>query len=151
MQDIIDVGIKYTEKVKQLRDQGIDFELKKANPTDSGFDLQSTVEVTIKPNERIAIPSGIHICLPEGWEAQVRGRSGLSLKNGVTVGNPPGTIDHLYRKEIGIILINHSDVPFDIKIGMKVAQLCFNRVPIIHLKEFDFDDTGRSGFGSTGV
>ena len=153
MQDLIEVKIKYTEVAKKLQESGTEFVLWKANPTDSGFDLQAAIlEPTfIAPGERKLIPVGIHIQLESGWEAQVRSRSGLALKQGLSNVNGIGTIDHLYRKEIGAILINHGQLPIEIFPGMKVAQLCFNRVPKVSLINEDFEDTERGGFGSTGV
>jgi len=146
---IIEVQVKYTEVAKKLKT----IELRKANPSDSGFDLQAAIEQPILffHGERKIIPSGIHIQMPLGWEAQVRSRSGMSLK-GLTVGNSPGTIDHLYRSEIGIILMYTGTGTFEVMPGMKIAQLCFNMVPNIKLYRVDeLIETGRGGFGSTGV
>ena len=121
----------------------------------AGFDLSAAVSapITLAPGQRALIPSGFAISLPEGWEAQVRPRSGLALKHGVTVLNAPGTIDSDYRGEIGVILINHGDAPFTITRGDRIAQLVVARAPrIIWIETDNLTPTTRadSGFGSTG-
>ncbi|MFN3230818.1 MAG: dUTP diphosphatase [Alphaproteobacteria bacterium] len=110
-------------------------------------------DVILKPGARALIPTGIAIDLPEGFEAQVRPRSGLALKHGVTVLNAPGTIDSDYRGEVGVILINHGDAPFTIARGDRVAQLVI--APVVQANWTGVDqlsETGRGagGFGSTG-
>ncbi len=108
----------------------------------------------LAPGARAAVPCGIAIALPQGHEAQVRPRSGLALKHGVTVLNTPGTIDSDYRGEIKAILINHGEAPFVISRGMKIAQLVIARHETAQLLETDeLSETARGagGFGSTGI
>ena len=100
------------------------------------------------------IGTGIYIKIPPGYEAQVRPRSGLALKKGITVLNSPGTIDSDYRGEIGVILINHSSVDFEIKSGDRIAQLVFSKhekFDWINVKQIDSSSRGEGGFGSTGT
>ncbi len=125
------------------------------SPTASGMDLYAAVEnqTTVERNEIILIPSGIFIALPHGYEAQVRPRSGLALKHGITIVNSPGTIDSDYRGEIGIILCNQGKDKFVVERGMRIAQLVVQ--PVIHaeLEEVaELEDThrGDGGFGHTG-
>ena len=126
-------------------------------PGASGVDLLAALNdgqtQTIKPGARALIPTGIAMALPQGLEAQVRPRSGLAAKFGVTVLNTPGTIDSDYRGEIKVILINHGDEPFMIKRGERIAQLVVQKIELIKLeevKELSSSDRGSSGFGSTG-
>jgi len=125
-----------------------------AHPGDAGMDLFSAVEKTLKPGEFALIGTGIKIELPDDTEAQVRPRSGLAIKNGVTVLNTPGTIDEGYRGEVGVILINHSKEDFTVTPGMKIAQMVIAPVVRALTEEVDeLSDTrrGEGGFGSTGV
>lgn len=120
-----------------------------------GMDLSAFIEndILIKPNERELIPTGIALSLPQNIEGQVRPRSGLSLKYGITVLNSPGTIDSDYRGEIKVILINHGNEDFLIKNNDRIAQLVFNEVVKVSFKEVNnLDQTSRDqkGFGSTG-
>lgn len=121
----------------------------------SGMDIFAAVaeEKTILPGERELVPAGIVIGLPPGFEAQIRPRSGLAIKNGVTALNSPGTIDGDYRGEIKVIMINHGREPFVIRRGDRIAQMMVNRVCRVswNLKE-DLDKTERNsgGFGHTG-
>ncbi len=122
----------------------------------AGADLLAAVDapVNLQPGERAIIPTGIAIALPRGYEAQVRPRSGLAAKHGVTVLNSPGTIDADYRGEVGVILINHGQETFTIERGMRVAQLILAPVSILNWQEVDdLDDSARGagGFGSTGT
>lgn len=122
----------------------------------AGLDLPAAVEgeVVLRPGQRAAIPTGFAIELPEGFEAQVRPRSGLALKNGVTVLNAPGTIDADYRGEIKVILINHGPEDFAVTRGMRVAQMVVAPVTQAILLETDqLQETNRGtgGFGSTGA
>lgn len=124
-----------------------------AHPTDAGLDLFSTVEVTIAPQMSSLISTGIAIELPTGTEAQIRPRSGLALKNQITVLNSPGTIDEGYRGEIGVILINHGKNDFKVTPGMKIAQMVIS--PVLYVKveevqELNSSDRLTGGFGSTG-
>lgn len=110
--------------------------------------------VTLKPNERLLIPTGIFIELPQGYEAQVRPRSGLALKHGITVLNSPGTIDADYRGEIKVLLINHSNVAFDIQNGERIAQMVIAQhahVSWIESAELSQTERGAKGYGSTGL
>jgi dUTP pyrophosphatase len=121
----------------------------------SGFDLHAAVKdpVEIKPGRWKLIPSGIALSMPAGLEAQVRPRSGLALKHGITVLNTPGTIDADYRGEIGVILLNLGERPFRVERGDRIAQLVFMQVPAVSLKVTDsLDETerGSGGFGHTG-
>ncbi len=125
-----------------------------ATPGAAGYDLCASKAVTIKSGEFEKVPTGIRISMPIGLEAQVRPRSGLAAKNGVTVLNAPGTIDSDYRGEICVILINHGKKDFVIEPGMRIAQLVFSRVTMVNFKQVDsLDETsrGEGGFGSTGV
>ncbi len=123
----------------------------------AGLDLLAALapnsKIVIEPGARESIPTGIKMALPEGFEAQVRPRSGLALKAGVTVLNAPGTIDADYRGEILVILINHGREAYEVVRGARVAQLVFARVERMMLVEGDLDETvrGEAGFGSTGV
>ena len=127
---------------------------KYAHSTDAGMDLYSVEEMLIKPSENALIHTGIAIQLPQGTEAQTRPRSGLALKNCVTVMNSPGTIDEGYRGEICIILVNHGKEDFVVKKGMKIAQMVINPIVQPHICEvanLDDGDRGLNGFGSTGL
>ena len=126
-----------------------------ATEQSAGMDLRADIEqpVTLKPLERRLIPTGLHIALPQGYEAQVRPRSGLALKHGITVLNTPGTIDADYRGEIKVILVNLSDEPFEIVPGERIAQMVIARheqVEWEQVEELDATERGAGGFGSTG-
>ena len=128
---------------------------KYATPSSAGLDLRAvlTSEITLEPLERKVVGTGIKIAIPEGYEAQVRPRSGLSAKHGITVLNSPGTIDADYRGEIGIILINLSSESYTLNPGERIAQLVFSKVEQVNwIIESDLDETsrGQGGFGSTG-
>ena len=125
-----------------------------AHEGDAGMDLFSVEEVILKPMERKLIHTGIKIQLPKNTEAQIRPRSGLALKNGITVLNTPGTIDEGYRGEIGIILINLGTEEFKVEEGMKVAQMVIKPTLSLEVEEvIELTETtrGEGGFGSTGV
>ena len=125
-----------------------------AHPGDAGLDLCSAVEVSLEPGERRLVGTGISIELPEHTEAQVRPRSGLALKYGVTVLNAPGTIDHGYRGEVGVILINHGSARFDVRPGMKIAQMVVSpcvTVEVGQAAELSRTARAEGGFGSTGA
>ncbi|HEY1613496.1 MAG TPA: dUTP diphosphatase [Rhizomicrobium sp.] len=122
----------------------------------AGIDLVAAVTeaVELLPGRRAAIPCGVALALPDGFEGQVRPRSGLALKDGVTVLNAPGTIDSDYRGEVKAILINHGDAPYQIVRGARIAQLVIAPVTRAELAESDdLPDSARGaqGFGSTGV
>ena len=126
-----------------------------ATPFSAGMDLRANLEqpVTLAPLERSLIPTGLHIELPAGFEAQVRPRSGLAAKHGISIVNAPGTIDADYRGEIKVILVNLSNDPFTIEAGERIAQLVVARhetvewEPVAVLEE---SQRGSGGFGSTG-
>ena len=127
-----------------------------ATEQSAGMDLRADIEqpVTLKPLERRLIPTGLHIALPQGYEAQVRPRSGLALKHGITVLNTPGTIDADYRGEIGVVLVNHSDEDFVVNPGERVAQMVIAQYEQAVLQTVDtLDETerGEGGYGHTGV
>ena len=125
-------------------------------PDSAGMDLHAAIadEVILSPyGGRAIIPTGIRIAIPSGYEMQIRPRSGLAAKHGVTVINSPGTVDSDYRSEVGVILINHSDTPYTINRGDRIAQAVFSKVNQIELMETNKLDTttrGNNGFGSTG-
>lgn len=125
-----------------------------AHPGDAGLDLFANVAVSIEPGETKLVATGISIELPPNTEAQVRPRSGLALKHGITVLNSPGTIDHGYRGEVGVIVINHGRARFDVQPGMKIAQMviasCLS-VTVEESGELSGTARGQGGFGSTGV
>lgn len=121
----------------------------------AGMDLRAMTEevITIKPMERKLIGTGLYIELPEGYEAQVRPRSGLAVKHGVTVLNSPGTIDADYRGEVGVVLINLSDSDFVVNSGDRIAQLVISRhekAELIEVKEINLTERGSGGFGHSG-
>ena len=125
-----------------------------AHEGDTGLDLFSTSETVIRCGESALISTGISIQLPPETEAQIRPRSGLAFKHQVTVLNTPGTIDQGYRGEIGVILINHGKLPFQVEVGMKIAQMVIKPVLSVKVKdveELDKTDRGARGFGSTGT
>ena len=127
-----------------------------ATPQSAGLDLRANLEesITLKPLERRLIPTGLHIALPDGYEAQVRQRSGLAYKKGVTVLNAPGTIDADYRGDIGVILINMSNENFVVENGERVAQLViakYDQAEWNLVAELSETNRGEGGFGSTGV
>ena len=127
-----------------------------ATPQSAGMDLRANLDepVTLHPMERRLIPTGLHIALPEGFEAQVRPRSGLALKHGLTVLNSPGTIDADYRGEIGVVLINLSQQDFVVNDGERIAQMVIARCEQGDLgvvEELDETERGAGGYGHTGV
>lgn len=145
---------------------------KYAHKGDAGFDLRANVEeiensnylfntiklssttIIVNPGGRALIPTGLYMAIPEGYELQIRPRSGLALKHGITVLNTPGTIDSVYRGNIGVILINHGTEPFIVEHGDRIAQGVLNKVEEANLVEVDsLDETDRadSGYGKSGV
>ena len=124
----------------------------------AGLDLfaatKEDTKIIIPPRKAEMIPSGIAISVPSGYEAQIRPRSGLAAKNGITVLNSPGTIDSDYRGEILVMLINHSNKDFEILRGMRIAQMIISKIEqfnLIPVDELDITDRGKDGFGSTGI
>jgi len=121
----------------------------------AGMDLYAdlSADAVLQPGSRLLVPTGIAIALPEGYEAQIRPRSGLALKHGISLVNSPGTIDADYRGEIGVILINHGEVPFLLKRGERIAQMVvaqFSRVVWAEMGELEETQRGAGGFGHTG-
>lgn len=125
-----------------------------AHSSDAGMDLRSVESLTIPPGGRALVHTGLQMSLPPLHEAQVRPRSGLALKFGVTVLNTPGTIDAGYRGEIGVILANFGERPFEVAKGDRIAQLVIAAViqpGLVETESLDETDRGAGGFGSTGV
>lgn len=147
--------MKTTTKVKVVNES--DNQLPTyATEHSAGMDLRAFLDapVTLKPLERKLIPTGIKIALEEGYEAQIRPRSGLALKNGITVLNAPGTIDVDYVGEIGVILINLGDQDFVVNNGDRIAQMVVARVDhadFVEVEELEDTERGDGGFGHTGV
>lgn len=127
-----------------------------ATEQSAGMDLRANIDepIVLEPMERRLVPTGLHIALPAGFEAQVRPRSGLALKKGITVLNSPGTIDADYRGEIGVLLINLSAEPFTINDGERIAQMVVARhekADFIEMEVLDETERGTGGYGHTGV
>ena len=127
-----------------------------ATSQSAGMDLRANLDapVTLRPLERRLIPTGLHIALPAGYEAQVRPRSGLALKHGITVLNSPGTIDADYRGELMVLLVNLSDTDFTVNAGERIAQMVVARHETVEWEPADvLDETerGEGGYGHTGV
>ena len=127
-----------------------------ATAQSAGMDLRANLAepVVLHPLERRLIPTGLHIALPEGYEAQVRPRSGLALKHGLTVLNSPGTIDADYRGEIGVVLVNLSQDDFVVNDGERIAQLViarYEQVALVPVEALDETERGEGGYGHTGV
>ena len=145
------VDLTITVKVKKL---SADAQIPKAaNPGDVAYDLYSTIDYNLEPGSRHPIPTGIAVEIPKGYEGQVRPRSGLGLKYGLTVINTPGTIDSGYRGEVHVTLLNLGTEPFQVKKGMRIAQLAIRPVPrveFIEVEELSDTERGEGGFGSTG-
>ena len=121
----------------------------------AGMDLRANIDapVLIKPLDRKLIPTGLHIALPEGYEAQIRPRSGLVIKNGITIINTPGTIDADYRGDVGVILVNISNEDFVVQPGDRIAQMVINKFEKVEfevVEELDETERGEGGFGHTG-
>ena len=127
-----------------------------ATPQSAGMDLRANIEspISLFPMERKLVPTGLHIALPVGFEAQIRPRSGLALKHGITVLNSPGTVDADYRGEVMVLLINLSDQAFEIKPGERIAQMVIARHEQIQwslVKSLDDTERGEGGFGHSGI
>ncbi len=127
-----------------------------STPQSAGVDLRANLEspITILPDERKLIPTGLFMQLPDGYEAQIRPRSGLAIKSGITVLNSPGTIDADYRGEIMVILINHSDQDFVIKSGDRIAQMVISKYEQFEwnvVESLEDSERGKGGFGHSGI
>lgn len=142
-------------KVKVVNKSGIDLP-QYATEFSAGMDVRAAIDapVVLEPLQRAMIPTGLYLQIPEGYEVQVRPRSGLAAKKGITVLNAPGTIDADYRGEVCVILVNLSSDPFTVERGERVAQLVLAKHEIIEWEETDaLEDSARGdgGFGSTGT
>ena len=125
----------------------------KAHHNDAAYDLRANTALSLPPGQTKLVPTGLFLELPDGFEAQVRPRSGLALKHGITVLNTPGTIDAGYRGEIGIILFNAGTAEFQIQRGDRIAQMVIHRLPeveLLRVEEINDTRRGAGGFGSTG-
>ena len=127
-----------------------------ATPESAGLDLRANLDtpVTLQPMQRHLIPTGLHIALPAGFEAQVRPRSGLALRHGITVLNSPGTIDADYRGEVMVLLVNLGEEPFVVNDGERIAQLIvarYEQVAFVPTDSLDATERGEGGYGHTGV
>ena len=127
-----------------------------ATEQSAGMDLRANIDhpIVLHPMERRLIPTGLHIALPAGYEAQVRPRSGLALKHGITVLNAPGTIDADYRGEVGVVLINLSQQDFVVNDGERIAQLVvasYEKADFIEVEALNETERGEGGYGHTGV
>ena len=127
-----------------------------ATPLSAGMDLRANITepITLEPLQRVLVPTGLYIALPEGFECQVRPRSGLAVKHGITVLNSPGTVDADYRGELRTLLVNLSDKTFVIEPGERIAQMVIARHEHVEWEEVEvLDETerGAGGFGSTGL
>ena len=130
--------------------------LEYATPQSAGLDLRANNDepIELKPLERRLIPTGLFLALPVGYEAQIRPRSGLALKKGITVFNSPGTVDADYRGEVGVILINMSNEPFVVEKGERIAQMVIARheqAELVYVDALDETERGDGGYGHTGV
>ncbi len=125
----------------------------RATPGAAGMDIVSAVEITIAPGSRVLVPTGLTMAVPHGFEIQLRPRSGLALKHGISLPNTPATIDSDYRGELQVIMINHGTEPFAIHRGDRIAQLLVQKVEPVEFREVaELPPSGRGagGFGSTG-
>jgi len=139
-------------KVKRLVRDGL--LPKQAKKGDAAFDLHSVVDYELRSGESYGVPTGLALEIPHGYEGQIRPRSGLALKNGITITNSPGTIDSGYRGEVRIIVHNLGRESFTISKGMRIAQIAIRPVPeveFVEVDELEESDRGEGGFGSTGA
>lgn len=142
-------------KVKIINRSGFDLPAYET-PSAAGMDIHAALKepVTLKPMERTLVPTGLRIQLPQGYECQIRPRSGLALRSGISIVNTPGTVDADYRGEIGVIVINLSDTPFTINPGERIAQMVittYSHVAWEPVDRIDETERGDGGFGHTGV
>ncbi len=127
-----------------------------ATPLSAGVDLRANLEeaIVLKPLERAMVPTGLYMAIPAGYEGQVRPRSGLAAKKGITVLNTPGTVDADYRGEVRVILVNLSSEPFTVEPGERIAQMVFAahaKAELVQVESLDETERGTGGFGSTGL
>lgn len=127
-----------------------------ATAQSAGMDLRANIDekIVLKPMQRMLIPTGLYMALPAGYEVQVRPRSGLALKHGITVLNTPGTIDADYRGEVKVLLVNFSDTDFEINDGERIAQMVIAKhetADFVEVEELDQTERGAGGYGHTGV
>ena len=149
MDDIVRIAIRYLKHHEGLPP------IERQTPGASGFDIHAACagEIRVSPGETALVPAGFQLSIPEGFEAQVRPRSGLALKSRIGLLNAPGTVDSDYRGEIGVILHNFGETAFVVRRGDRIAQLVVSRLPRVELVEEDaLDETerGSGGFGHTG-
>ena len=126
---------------------------RKAHADDAAYDLRSRQDLVITPKTTVLVPTGLFLEIPPGYEAQIRSRSGLALKNALSLPNAPGTIDAGYRGEVGVIMYNRGEVPFRIRRGDRIAQMVISKLPeveLVEVEELDESSRGTGGFGSTG-
>ena len=138
-------------KIKKIKDNAII--PKYSHEGDAGVDLYSTEDYVLKAGDRVLVSTGIKIAVPEGYEAQIRPKSGLAINHGISVVNTPGTVDSCYRGEVKIITINLGKEDFKIEKGKKIAQMIFNKIEEAEFEEVEeLENTtrGDGGFGSTG-
>ncbi|PIN98670.1 MAG: dUTP diphosphatase [Candidatus Diapherotrites archaeon CG10_big_fil_rev_8_21_14_0_10_31_34] len=138
----------------QVKKLNPEVKLELAHKGDAGIDLYAAETIEILPGEIKLVKTGIKVAIPEGFEGQVRPKSGLALNKGITVLNTPGTIDSGYRGEIGVIIINHGKKKFTAEKKTKIAQLVFNKIELAEIEfveELDDTSRGEGGFGSTGL
>ena len=149
-------GVEARVRIVRL-EQAKDLPLpRRATERSAGYDLLAAVDdvVEVAPGDRVLVPTGIAVALPDGFEAQIRPRSGLALRSGLTLVNSPGTIDADYRGEIRLIVINHGHEPVTIRRGDRLAQMVIHRLPTVELDEVELlpdSERGEGGFGHTGL
>ncbi len=138
-------------RIKKIRDNAVTPHYE--HDGDAGMDLYAVEDSSLRPGERKLIPTGLQVEIPKGYEMQIRPKSGLALKHGITVLNTPGTVDSCYRGEVGVIMLNASDQDYEVRAGEKVAQAIIAKVEKAVIEEVeDLTQTqrGSGGFGSTG-
>ena len=138
-------------RIKKIRDNAVTPHYE--HDGDAGMDLYAVEDSTLCPGERKLIPTGLQVEVPKGYEMQIRPKSGLALKHGITVLNTPGTVDSCYRGEVGVIMLNTAAADYEVKAGEKVAQAVIARVEkavIEEVEELTETQRGSGGFGSTG-
>jgi len=126
---------------------------RKAHPDDAAYDLRSRADMTLAPGATTLVPTGLFMEIPPGYEAQIRSRSGLALKHDLSLPNAPGTIDAGYRGEVGVIIYNRGEKPFEVRRGDRIAQMVISKLPDVELVEVETLEEsarGAGGFGGTG-